>query len=94
MRLRLTGTSQEIAAVLPVLAAVLDVQETSEFYPNRGASVLGRVYLDITARGPAPCEPRPPAPTPTRRESTRDEAVNSHDHRERPGRGANIRWDR
>jgi hypothetical protein len=47
MRLRLTGTSQEIAAVLPVLAAVLDVQETSEFYPHRGASVLGRVYLDV-----------------------------------------------
>lgn len=52
MKLRLMGTRDEINAVLPVLTAVLTVQEVSDFYPNRGNSRLGRVYLDVA--GPAP----------------------------------------
>jgi hypothetical protein len=41
------GTRAEINDVLPVLTAVLVVQEVSEFYLNRGASQLGRVYLEV-----------------------------------------------
>jgi hypothetical protein len=52
VKIRLMGTREDINAVLPVLTAVLTVQEVSDFYPNRGKSQLGRVYLDIT--GPAP----------------------------------------
>lgn len=47
MQIRLMGARDEINAVLPVLTAVLTVQEVSDFYPNRGASQLGRVYLDV-----------------------------------------------
>ncbi|MFE0027074.1 hypothetical protein [Amycolatopsis sp. NPDC059021] len=47
MKIRLMGTRTEIAAVVTRLATVLDVQEVSDFYPNRGASALGRVYLTI-----------------------------------------------
>lgn len=52
MKVRLAGTRDEINAVLPAVTAVLIVQEVSEFYPNRGGSRLGRVYLDIA--GPVP----------------------------------------
>jgi hypothetical protein len=51
MKLRLMGTRDEINAVLPVLTAVLLVDEVSDFYPNKGRSRLGRVYLDVA--GPA-----------------------------------------
>lgn len=43
MRLRISGTRAECDAAV---AAVLAVREVSGFFPNRGASVLGRVYLD------------------------------------------------
>ncbi|HYQ66160.1 DUF1942 domain-containing protein [Actinophytocola sp.] len=52
MKIRLMGTRADINTVLPVLTAVLTVQEVSDFHPNRGTSVLGRVYLDVA--GPAP----------------------------------------
>ena len=47
MKIRLTGTEAEIAAVLARLITAVEVQEISGFYPNRGASVLGRVYVTI-----------------------------------------------
>jgi hypothetical protein len=47
MRVRVTGTREETAAVVGVLAGVLDVREVSGFHPNRGQSVVGRVYLDV-----------------------------------------------
>jgi hypothetical protein len=47
MRIRLMGTRTEIAAAVDALRSVLEVREVSDFYPNRGASQLGRVYLDI-----------------------------------------------
>ncbi|HEX6353215.1 hypothetical protein [Actinophytocola sp.] len=60
MKIRLMGTREEIDAVLPVLDAVLDVVEVSSFYPNRGTSKLGRVYLEArgtrTTPGPAPVQ--------------------------------------
>lgn len=47
MRMRLMGTRQEIDAALPVMAEVFDIHEVSDFYPNRGTSQLGRVYVDV-----------------------------------------------
>jgi hypothetical protein len=49
MNLRVMGLPAEIDAFVDVLRAVVDVREVSDFYPNRGRSSLGRVYLDITA---------------------------------------------
>ncbi|MEO6088881.1 MAG: hypothetical protein ABIQ18_37800 [Umezawaea sp.] len=49
MNIRVTGTPAEIDAFVDLLRAVVDVREVSDFYPNRGRSSLGRVYLDITA---------------------------------------------
>lgn len=56
MRIRLMGTSDEINAALPGLAAVFEVLETSPFYPNRGASVLGRVYVETNGVRAAPIQ--------------------------------------
>lgn len=53
MRIRLMGTRAEIDAVLAVLPAVLDVREVSTFYPNRGDSTLGRVYVEVGGVRPA-----------------------------------------
>jgi hypothetical protein len=51
MKLRLTGTHDEcdvVAGALPErLAGVAEVLDVSEFYPNRGTTVLGRVYLEV-----------------------------------------------
>lgn len=52
MKIRITGTEQEIAAIVPLLRAVLEIQELSAFYANRGESQLGRVYLEV--KGPRP----------------------------------------
>lgn len=54
MRIRLMGTEDEIAAIAERLATVLDVREVSDFYPNRGASKLGRVYLDVAVPAAPP----------------------------------------
>ncbi|QFU85721.1 hypothetical protein [Amycolatopsis sp. YIM 10] len=54
MRIRLMGTEAEIAVVAERLATVLDVQEASDFYPNRGASKLGRVYLTVAVPATPP----------------------------------------
>lgn len=49
MRIRVEGTRAEADAVIEVVRQVLDVQEVSGFYPNRGTSALGRVYLTVAA---------------------------------------------
>ncbi len=49
MKLRISGTREECAATVAAVSAVLAVREVSDFYPNRGATVLGRVYLDAEA---------------------------------------------
>lgn len=46
MKIRITGTQKETAAAAELLRVVFDVREISEFYPNRGASKLGRVYVE------------------------------------------------
>lgn len=54
MRIRLTGTRQEIHHVVMVIRAAVAVKEVSPFYPNRGTnSEVGRVYLKVSH------EPRP-----------------------------------
>ncbi|QFU90942.1 hypothetical protein [Amycolatopsis sp. YIM 10] len=55
MRIRVEGTETEVAAAVEKIATVLEVQETSRFYANRGASALGRVYLTVAP--PAPGSP-------------------------------------
>lgn len=60
MRIRLMGTRDETDRTVAALRSVLQVQEVSDWYPNRGASTLGRVYLDAeppdtdTTRNPSP----------------------------------------
>lgn len=46
MKLRITGTHAECTATVTALSGVLAVREISDFYPNRGSSLLGRVYID------------------------------------------------
>jgi hypothetical protein len=43
MKIRLEGTEADIAVALERLVPVLEIQEVSRFYANRGASTLGRV---------------------------------------------------
>lgn len=45
MRIRLMGTREETEQVAARLTTIVTVQEVSPWLPNRGASVLGRVYI-------------------------------------------------
>jgi hypothetical protein len=47
MKIRLMGTPQEIEAIQAGLAKGLEILESSSFYPNRGDSKLGRVYVEV-----------------------------------------------
>lgn len=47
MKIRIEGTQNEVTAAARLVAEVLDVHEVSRFYPNRGHSTLGRVYLTV-----------------------------------------------
>ncbi len=47
MRLRLHGTESECRAVIGRICDVLDVVSVSEAYPDRGASLLVRVYVEV-----------------------------------------------
>ena len=60
MKLRLHGTREEVAVATRRLVEVLDVLAVSGPYPDRGASVLVRVYLEV---GLAPTSPATPTPT-------------------------------
>lgn len=51
MNIRLHGTEDECAATAAAIAQVLPVVSVSRAYPDRGASVLCRMYLE--ARPPA-----------------------------------------
>jgi hypothetical protein len=54
VKLRLHGTRQEVAEATRQLGQVLDVVAVSPPYPDRGISVLVRVYLEARL---------PPTPT-------------------------------
>lgn len=54
MKIRLMGTPDECAAAVDALRAAFDLHEVSGFYPNRGDSKLGRVYVDGVPLGGQP----------------------------------------
>jgi hypothetical protein len=47
MKLRLHGTPEEVTEATRRLVEVLKVVSVSHPYPDRGASVLVRVYLEV-----------------------------------------------
>ncbi len=51
MKLRLHGTEDECRETLKLLESVLLIQSVSEPYPDRGRSVLVRVYVEAIPRG-------------------------------------------
>ncbi len=52
MKLRLHGTPAEVTEATRRLVEVLDVVAVSEPYPDRGARVLVRVYLEVRLGSP------------------------------------------
>lgn len=52
MKIRLHGTADECREVAERLAAVIDVLAVSAPYPDRGASVLVRVYVEARIAPP------------------------------------------
>jgi hypothetical protein len=60
VKVRLHGTAAEVDQATRRLVEVLDVVAVSEPYPDRGASVLVRVYLEVRLDPPGPATP--PAP--------------------------------
>ena len=51
MKIRLHGTEEECRETAELLTEVLAVQSVSEPYPDRGRSVLVRVYIEAIPRG-------------------------------------------
>ena len=60
MKLRLHGTREQVAVATRWLVEVLEVLAVSGPYPDRGASVLVRVYLEVRFDPPGSTEPAPP----------------------------------
>jgi len=52
MKIRLHGTAAECSAVAGRLGELVDVVSVSGAYPDRGASVLVRVYVEARLRDP------------------------------------------
>ncbi len=50
MKIRLHGTEEECRQMTELLEAAAVVRSVSEPYPDRGRSVLVRVYADVTPR--------------------------------------------
>ena len=63
MKIRLHGTADECREVAERLAAIVEVLAISATYPDRGASVLVRVYIEARIAPPvhvtSTTEPRP-----------------------------------
>ena len=59
MKIRLTGLPAEVDSAVATISALpgIDVTEISGPYPNRGASRLVRVYLDIRLTPPPSGQP-------------------------------------
>jgi hypothetical protein len=60
VKVRLHGTAAEVAEATRRLLGVLDVVAVSEPYPDRGASVLVRVDLEVRLGPPGPTTPPSP----------------------------------
>jgi hypothetical protein len=57
MKLRLHGTREEVAEATRQLVQVLEVVSVSPSYPDRRASVLVRVYLEVRLDAGNPTRP-------------------------------------
>jgi hypothetical protein len=53
VKVRLHGTPAEVAEATRRLAKVLEVVAVSDPYPDRGSSVLVRVYLEVRRNQPS-----------------------------------------
>jgi hypothetical protein len=62
MKLRLHGTQAEVAEASRHLVQVLDVVAVSSPHPDRGASVLVRVHLEVRIDPTGPTNPAPAGP--------------------------------
>jgi hypothetical protein len=51
VKLRLHGTEDECEEMVKLLESVMLIQSVSDPYPDRGRSVLVRVYIDAIPRG-------------------------------------------
>jgi hypothetical protein len=51
VKIRLHGTEDKCAEAAELLGEVLLIQSVSEPYPDRGRSVLVRVYIEAIPRG-------------------------------------------
>lgn len=51
MKIRLHGTEEECREMVELLESVMLIQSVSDPYPDRGRSVLVRVYVDGLPRG-------------------------------------------
>jgi hypothetical protein len=51
VKIRLWGTEEECRAAVELLGEVMDLQSVTEPYPDRGRSVLVRVYVEAVPRG-------------------------------------------
>ena len=51
MKIRLHGTEEECRETAELLERVMVVQAVSDPYPDRGRSVLVRVYIEAIPRG-------------------------------------------
>lgn len=51
MKIRLYGTPEECEEAVGLLGSIMLIRSVSEPYPDRGPSVLVRVYVDAIPRG-------------------------------------------
>ena len=51
MKIRLHGTEEECEETVQLLGSVMLLQSVSDPYPDRGRSVLVRVYIEAIPRG-------------------------------------------
>ena len=51
MKIRLHGTEEECREMAELLKSVMLVQSVSDPYPDRGRSVLVRIYVEAVPRG-------------------------------------------
>jgi hypothetical protein len=51
VKIRLHGTAEQCEKTVELLGEVLLIQSVSESYPDRGRSVLVRVYIEALPRG-------------------------------------------
>ena len=51
MKIRLHGTAEECEEVVELLGSIMLIKSVSEPYPDRGRSVLVRVYIEAIPRG-------------------------------------------